>query len=77
MVLITVLVIKKEKTKFSEVKKLKFAKESEIKLIDTAIAYGDCEEILGKTGFNNFNFISKLPKIPEIVIILIIGCKIM
>lgn len=57
---------KKGKTKFSEVKKiLKFAKESEIKLIDTAIAYGDCEEILGKTGFNNFNFISKLPKIPR------------
>ena len=54
------------KTKFSEVKKiLNFAKDSKIKIIDTAAAYGDSEEILGKTGVENFNFISKLPKIPK------------
>ena len=56
----------KGKTNFSEVKEiLNFAKKSKINLIDTAIAYGDSEEILGKTGINNFNFISKLPKIPK------------
>lgn len=56
----------KGKTNFSEVKEiLNFAKKSNINLIDTAIAYGDSEEILGKTGINNFNFISKLPKIPK------------
>ena len=54
------------KTKFSEVKKiLNFAKDSKIKIIDTAVAYGDSEEILGKTGVKSFNFISKLPKIPK------------
>ena len=69
---------KKENKIFRSKKILKFAKKFEIKLIDTAIAYGDCEEILGKTGINKFDFISKLPKIPrEIVIILIIGFKIM
>ena len=56
----------KGKTKFTEVKKiLNFAKVSKIKFIDTAISYGDSEEILGKTGINNFKFISKLPKIPN------------
>ena len=53
------------KTKFSEVKKiLNFAKESKINLIDTAVSYGQSEEILGKTGIKNFNYISKLPQIP-------------
>ena len=66
------------KTKFSEVKKiLNFAKDSKIKIIDTAAAYGDSEEILGKTGVENFNFISKLPKYLKIVKMLIIGFRIM
>ena len=56
----------KGKTKFSEVNKiLGLAKDEKVKLIDTAVAYGDSEEVLGKTGINNFNFISKLPKIPK------------
>ncbi len=36
-----------------------------IDTIDTAIAYGDSENVLGMTGVSDFKVISKLPKIPD------------
>lgn len=44
---------------------LELAGKSKINLLDTAIAYGDSEEVLGKTGVSEFNVVSKLPSIPE------------
>lgn len=35
-----------------------------IDLIDTAIAYGNSEEVLGKVGVAKFNVVSKLPPLP-------------
>lgn len=40
---------------------INFARKNNIKNIDTAHAYGDCEERLGKVGINNFDVIVKLP----------------
>ena len=39
---------------------LNFAYESNIKMIDTAMDYGDSEKRLGKNDLNNFNLITKL-----------------
>ena len=39
---------------------LRNANESKIDMLDTAIAYGDSENVLGKIGVNNFNIVSKL-----------------
>lgn len=51
---------------FPEVKHiLEQAGKSKIDLLDTAIAYGDSEEVLGKIGVAEFNVVSKLPGIPE------------
>jgi len=44
---------------------LQLAKEAKIDLIDTAIAYGNSEKILGKIGVTDFNLISKLPSVPK------------
>ncbi len=44
---------------------LEQAAEAKINLLDTAIAYGDSEEVLGKIGVSEFNVVSKLPGIPE------------
>lgn len=44
---------------------LKFSKLKGIKVIDTAIDYGDAEKILGNQNIKNFNVITKLPKIPN------------
>ena len=56
----------KGQVKFSEAKKiLKFAKDLNIDLIDTAIAYGDSEKVIGKIGIKDFKFISKLPPLPQ------------
>jgi aryl-alcohol dehydrogenase-like predicted oxidoreductase len=41
------------------------AKAHNIDTIDTAIAYGNCEEVLGNTGVDGFNIITKLPPVPE------------
>ena len=41
------------------------AGKSQINLLDTAIAYGDSEEVLGKIGVSEFNVVSKLPGLPE------------
>ena len=46
----------------NEVEKiLSFAKEIKIDTLDTAADYGDSETVLGKSGVNNFNIITKLP----------------
>ncbi len=48
--------------KIKEIKKIKdLAKINDIRIIDTASAYGKCEEILGKVGFKEFDLITKLP----------------
>lgn len=49
-----------------EIKKiLELAKEADLDLIDTAIAYGDGEKRIGDTGIRDFKFVSKLPAIPN------------
>ena len=50
----------------SEAKKiLEQAGKSKINLLDTAIAYGDSEAVLGKVGVSEFKVVSKLPGLPE------------
>ncbi|WP_061249368.1 aldo/keto reductase [Leptospira alstonii] len=44
---------------------LKFAKESGIHCLDTAIAYGESEKILGEIGVKDWQIISKLPALPD------------
>lgn len=57
---------KKGQIKFSEVNEiLRFAKNSNIDLIDTAIAYGDSEKFIGDAGIKDFKFVSKLPDLPK------------
>jgi len=43
---------------------LSYARENEIKTIDTAMAYGESEKVLGHVGVNDFEVISKLPEMP-------------
>jgi aryl-alcohol dehydrogenase-like predicted oxidoreductase len=43
---------------------LNYASNTGIDTIDTAIAYGNSEEVLGKIGVSGFKVISKLPNIP-------------
>lgn len=48
-----------------EVKKiLTRARQSGIDLLDTAIAYGDSENVLGRVGISEWKVITKLPSIP-------------
>lgn len=47
------------------IKILEQAGKSKIDLLDTAIAYGDSEEVLGKIGVAEFHVVSKLPGLPE------------
>lgn len=52
--------------KKSEILKIiKFANEKNIDLIDTAIVYGESENILGDVGVSNFNVVTKLPSCPN------------
>ena len=44
---------------------LEYAKRNTINTLDTAIAYGDCEERLGYVGVSEWNVITKLPALPE------------
>jgi aryl-alcohol dehydrogenase-like predicted oxidoreductase len=44
---------------------LSFAKANEIDVLDTAIAYGTSEEVLGKVGVDGFRVVTKLPSLPE------------
>jgi aryl-alcohol dehydrogenase-like predicted oxidoreductase len=49
----------------SEVSKiLELANSSAIQTLDTAIAYGDSESVLGKQELNDFSVITKLPEVP-------------
>ena len=50
------------KMKINEIKKIiNYARNNNIKNIDTAHAYGDSEQRLGKVGIKDFNVIIKLP----------------
>lgn len=44
---------------------LKTAKTNNISTIDTAIAYGDSESVLGRQDLTNFSIVSKLPEVPN------------
>ncbi|MFP5428329.1 MAG: aldo/keto reductase [Gammaproteobacteria bacterium] len=44
---------------------LQAARDAGIDTLDTAIAYGDSEAVLGKLPLDGFELISKLPEIPE------------
>lgn len=44
---------------------ISFARRSGIKTLDTAIAYGSSECVLGESGVADFRVVSKLPKVPE------------
>ena len=49
-------------------KMLRFAFERGIDIIDTAIGYGESEQVLGTIGVGNFNVVSKLLPLPESVV---------
>jgi aryl-alcohol dehydrogenase-like predicted oxidoreductase len=50
---------------FPEAKKiLEYAGKAKVDLLDTAIAYGDSEAVLGMVGVAEFNVVSKLPGLP-------------
>lgn len=52
--------------KLEDAKKiLQLAKDANIDLVDTAMAYGDSEKIIGDAGIIDFRFISKLPPLPK------------
>ena len=52
---------------FLEGKKLLLsAKKANIDLLDTAISYGNSENILGKIGVSNFDIVTKLPHLPKV-----------
>ncbi len=54
------------KIKFSTAKQIIYlAREKKINLIDTAISYGESEDVIGKIGISNFKVISKLPPPPK------------
>ena len=44
-----------------EVQRIPLAKENGIDVLDTAITYGNSEEVLGKTRLNGFKVVTKLP----------------
>lgn len=44
---------------------LKYAASAGIDTIDTAIAYGDSEQVLGNIGVEGFNVVTKVPEIPD------------
>ncbi len=51
---------------FSQAKKmLHFSADCGMDTVDTAIGYGNSEEILGRIGVEKFKIISKLPSIPK------------
>ncbi len=50
---------------FSEVARIiSLARSHNIDTIDTAIAYGDSEKVLGEAGIQDFQVITKLPEVP-------------
>lgn len=44
---------------------LQLAKSSGLDILDTAIAYGQSEQVLGELGISEFKVVTKLPEIPE------------
>jgi aryl-alcohol dehydrogenase-like predicted oxidoreductase len=51
---------------YGEVKNiLKRAQSLGIDTLDTAVAYGNSEEILGQSGIRNWKLVTKLPKVPH------------
>lgn len=46
---------------------LKYAASTGIDTIDTAMAYGDSEQVLGNIGLEGFNVVTKLPEIPDYI----------
>lgn len=44
---------------------LKFAKESGLDTLDTAVGYGDSEQRLGQAGIDRWDVVTKLPALPE------------
>jgi aryl-alcohol dehydrogenase-like predicted oxidoreductase len=44
---------------------LAHAKLSDISTVDTAIAYGESEKVLGEVGVSHFDVVTKLPEIPS------------
>lgn len=44
---------------------LRQAQQSGLDTLDTAIAYGDSESVLGKLGVQGWNVVTKLPAVPE------------
>lgn len=44
---------------------LNLARECNIDMIDTAVAYGESESVLGRVGVHDFNVITKLPVVPD------------
>lgn len=52
-----------------EIKKiLDIAIQKKIKYLDTAIAYGDSEKIIGKFNYENFEVITKISNIPKTIL---------
>lgn len=43
------------------------AREVGINMLDTAVAYGDCEAILGRVGVAGWKVVTKLPPVPQYV----------
>ena len=46
-------------------KVIELAKVNGVRIVDTAICYGDAEEIIGKVGVGSFDVVTKIPKLPE------------
>ena len=46
---------------------LKYSQSIGIDTIDTAIAYGESEKLLGNAGVREFKVVSKLPELPEFI----------
>lgn len=44
---------------------LSLAKSNRVDVLDTAVAYGVSEEVLGEVGVNDFKIVTKLPMLPE------------
>ncbi|MGY8818120.1 MAG: aldo/keto reductase [Pseudomonadales bacterium] len=44
---------------------LSYAKDKGINTLDTAVAYGDSEQVLGNVGVDGWEIITKLPALPE------------
>jgi aryl-alcohol dehydrogenase-like predicted oxidoreductase len=47
---------------------LKYAASAGVDTIDTAMAYGDSEQVLGNIGVEAFKVVTKLPEVPEHIV---------